>query len=549
VDLNLKNVSSGTGPLIVAIYSDNSGTPGTLLATSSILSSSITAAYQYLTARFIEAPTQTSGTVYWIIAYIQGNGSNSYSWSSTTSATTAKTSADGGNTWSTTSFAMNFKTFVSTAGGVLGQWRFYRSTASPVQMFAFGTNVYTVNDVTGAVTSIKSGLNASATVYDWDSVNDKTYFVNGFDAPQSYDGTTVAAAGGSPPVSSNVEVHANQLFYLQPNTNLIIFSSIGAYETIPANNFVYVPAQKTADAAIKIVSVAGVLFCFTRNTKYLLYGTDLTSLVVKEAPASKGAVSATAITKDEEAVYFMSDDFHIYASNGGTDQKLSSERVSVILRNVANTSDIKLYTNDKKLYVSYTPSGQAENHHRLIYDLTFEEWLADEETYTGYGITWGSQSDTGQFVLSSSRVGALYYGDTGTSDVGKPIKFDWWSKYMSFGSPAAKHRVKRYYVFLQGQDGNYSVDCQVDQDNKNAPDSNLVPVDVSSHFYGDAGLIYGTVASGGSGLTYGDGVLTPTRISISGAFRLTQFRFVQAGVDEPVGIYGFSTYVLPKKPK
>lgn len=547
VDLNLKNISSGTGPLIVAIYSDSSG-PSALLATSSIPSSSITGTYGYLSARFIEAPAQVSGTAYWVVVYIQGNGSNSYSWSSSTSASTAMTSSNAGNTWSAAAFEMNVKTFVSTTGGVLGAWRYYRSASSPIQLFAKGTNVYTVNDGTGAVTSIKSGLSSSATVYDWETVNDITYFVNGFDSPQEYNGSAVTVAGGSPPVSVNVELHANHLFYLQPNTNYVVYSDIGNYESIQATSFIYIPSPKTADPVISIQSLQGVLFCFTRNTKYLLYGTDTTNFVLKEAPASKGAVAATAITKDEESVYFMSSDYHIYASNGGTDQKLSSERVSVILRNVAQTSDIKLYTNDKKLYISYTPTGQAENHNRLVYDLTFGEWLGDEETYSGFGLDWNSQSDTGQFVLASSRVGALYYGDSGNSDLGKPIKFDWWSKYMSFGSPAAKHRVKRYYVFLQGQDGNYSVDCQVDQDNLNSPTSNLVNVDVSSHFYGDAGLVYGSAAAGGSGLIYGDGVLQPTRITVPGAYQKTQFRFVQAGVDEPVGIYGFTTYILPKRP-
>lgn len=548
IEINLKNTASGTGPIIVAVYSDNSGSPGTLLGTSSIVNSSITGTYQYLGARFIEAPTQVSGTTYWVVAYIQANGSNSYKWSSTTSATTAKTSPDGGNTWASTSFAMNIKTYISTAGGVKGLWRYYRSTASPVQLFAHGTNVYTVNDGTGATTSIKSGLNSTATIYDWTSVNDKTYFVNGVDAPQVYDGSTVANVGGSPPTADNVEIHANCLFLLQPNTNYVVFSEPGVYETFDATAFLYIPSPKTADAVIKMLSVQGTMYFFTRNTKYLLYGTALANFTLRESTATKGAVSSTAICVSEDSTYFMSDDYHIYAFNGGTDTRLSSERVSAILRNVANFTGIKLYVDDKKLYVSYTPSGQTVNEHRLVYDLVFSEWLSDEETYTGYGIDWNSQSDTDQLVVSSSQVGALYFGDSGNNDLGKPIKFDWWSKYMSFGAPAAKHRVKRYYVFLEAQDGSYSVDCQVDQDGLNSPSSNMVSVDASTHKYGDSGLIYGTTGSGGSGLTYGDSVLQPTRITIPGAYRKTQFRFVQAGTDEPVGILGFTTYVLPKRP-
>lgn len=549
LDLNLKNSASGTGPLIVALYSDNSGIPGNLLATSSIPNSSITASYQYLTARYIEAPNIASGTVYWVVAYIQSDGSNSYSWSSSTSASTAQTSSNSGNTWASATFEMNVKTYVSTSGGVKGVTRFYRSSASPQTVFAANTNTYTVNDVTGALTSIKSGLNSSATIYDWANVNDILYFVNGFDSPQKWDGTTEAAAGGSPPTSSQIEVYANHLFYLQPNTNFVAFSDAGSYESIQGTSFLYIPSPKTADPVISMVAYGGNLSFLTRNTKYTLFGTDLSSFTVKQATAKRGAVSASAICTDQSFIYFMSDDYHIYAYNGGTDTKLSSERIQAILKNVANTSDIKLEVHDKKLFVHYTPSGQTINQHSLVWDLVFSEWVNDESVFTGYGLEWNSQSDTGQWIQASSQVGALYYGDVGYNDVGKPIAFDWWSKYLSYGNPAARHRVKRHYVFLQGEDGNYDVDCQVDEDNLNSPTSNLVSVNVANNLYGVGGYVYGTVANGGSGLIYGDSVLYPLRLNVPSQYYKTQFRFVNSGVDQPVDILGWSDYVLFKRPR
>lgn len=553
VDLNLKNVASGTGPLIVAIYSNNSGNPGTLLATSSIPNSSITSSYQYLTARFIEAPVQVSSTVYWIVCYVQSDGSNSYDWSSSTSATTALTSANSGNTWSSTTFEMNVKTYVSTAGGVKGVTRFYRSTASPQTVFAANTNLYTVNDVTGAVTSIKSGLNASSVSYDWASVNDLLYIVNGFDSPQKWDGTTESTetitGGGTIPDASQVELYANHLFYLQPNTNLAVFTDAGSFDNILSTSFLYIPSPKTADPVIKMIAYSTGMTFFTRNTKYSLLGTDLTSFTVKEATAKKGAVNADAICTDQQFVYFMSNDYHIYAYNGGTDTKLSSERIQALLRNSANTSTIKMEVHDKKLMVHYTPSGQTNNRQRLVWDLVFSEWLNDEDTYTGHGIEWNSQSDTGQWIEASSVVGALYYGDQGYDDVGKPIALDWWSKYLSYGNPPAKHRVKRHYVFLQGEDGNYDIDCQVDEDNLNSPTSFPVSVNVANNTYGVGSNVYGTVANGGSGLIYGDGVLYPTRLHIPGQYYKTQFRFVNSGVGQPVDILGWSDYVLFKNPR
>ena len=553
LDLNVENVTvgqnSGEGPLMVVLYSDNSGTPGTVLATSSIPNSSLTNSYQYLSARFIEAPAVTSGTVYWVVAYIQSDGAFFYHWSSSTSASTGLTSANAGNSWSAASFEMNLKTYVSTAGGVKGVTRYYRSNASPQTVLAQKTNLYTVNDATGAVTSIQSGLNASTTLYDFETVNNILYFVNGFDSPMEWNGSAVTNAGGSPPVSSQIALYANHLFYLQPNTNFVNFTDAGEYETIDATNFLYVPSPDTADPVISMIPYGGNLQFITRNSKYVLLGTDLTSFTVKESTAKRGAVCASAVCTDQQFIYFMSDDYHIYAYNGGTDTKLSSERVQAILKNVANTNDIKLEVHDKKLFVHYTPGGQSENEHRLVWDLVFSEWMNDEDVYTGFGIEWNSQADTGQWIQASTQVGALYYGDIGYNDVGKPIDIEWWSKYLSYGTPAALHRVKRHYVFLQGEDGNYSVDCQVDINNLNSPSSNLVNVDVSSNVYGTFGLVYGTVASGGSGLIYGDGVLLPQRLSVPGESYKTQFRFVQSGVDNQVDILGWTDYVMFKRPR
>lgn len=549
IDVRLKNSASGTGPLIVAFYADNSGAPGTLLATSSVPNSSITSSYGYLTARYIEAPAITSSTVYWVVCYVQSDGANSYAWSSSTSATTALTSANSGNSWSATSFEMNVKTYVSMAGGVKGMTRYYRSIANPLTVFAQVSNVYTVNDGTGAVTSIKESLSASATLYDWTTVNNILYFVNGFDSPLEYNGTSVTSAGGSPPVASQVEIYANHLFYLQPNTNYVAFTNAGDYKTIPVTNFIYVPSPDTADPVISMVAYGGNMSFLTRNTKYTLFGTDLTSFTVKEATAKRGAVCASAVCTDQQFIYFMSGDYHIYAYNGGTDTKLSSERIQAILKNVANTTDIKLEVHDKKLFVHITPPGQSENEQRLVWDLVINEWMNDENVYTGFGIEWNSQSDTGQWIQASSQVGALYYGDQGYNDVGKPIQIDWWSKYLSYGTPAAYHRVKRHYVYFQGEDGNYSVDCQTDIDNLNSPTSNLVSLNVASHLYGDAGLVYGSVANGGSGLIYGDGVLYPLRLHIPGQSYKTQFRFVNSGVEQPVDILGWTDYVLFKRPR
>jgi hypothetical protein len=536
VDLNVKNNNNGTGPLIVAIYSDNAGIPGTLLATSSIPQSSMTNAYQYLTARFIEAPSLTNGSTYWIVTYIQADGSGDYKWSSTTTVTTAKTSV-GGTSWNVTTYGMDFKTYIATTGSVKGLTRFYRSTTTPLTLFAFNTDVYSVNDGTGVATSLLSGLDATADFFDWANVNNKVYWCNGINAPRVYDGTTVANAGGSPPSNaSQAEVHANRLFWMQPNTNFVSFSDAGSYESIGATSFLYIPAPNTADPAHSMISFQGNLVFFTRNSKFVLYGTDLSSFILRESPTKRGAVGAKAVAKDANYIYFMDNDGLIWRYNGATDEALHSERVWPITKNVANNSSFKMYVANRKLFISYRTIGRTTNNHRLVYDLVYQEWLNDEEVYSDMGITLGSQTDTGQVVVGSSQVGALLYSETGTNDMGKPITFEYRTKYFSFGNPAAKHRVKRFYTFLRAQTTNHTVDCQVDADEANSPVHNYISVNAGGSKWGTA--VWGS-------FTWGVLTFLRNRISVGGAAYKHQFRYYQSGVDNQVDLLGHELYVLP----
>src|ERR1044071_4387671 len=81
LDVNLKNAASATGTVVIALYTDSSGSPGTLVASTSVAASSITSSYAYNSFRFASAPTLLSVTSYWIVAYVQTVGTNSYSWS------------------------------------------------------------------------------------------------------------------------------------------------------------------------------------------------------------------------------------------------------------------------------------------------------------------------------------------------------------------------------------------------------------------------------------------------------------------------------------
>lgn len=547
VELNVKDNNNGTGPLLVDIYSNVSGAPGVLLASSSIPATAFTTSYAYNEARFINAPLLATSTTYWIVVHQQSDGTLDYKWSGTTTVSTALTSATSGATWSSTAYGLNFKIYLSTDGYVKGQTRYYNTTQSPAEIFAFGTAVYSVNDVTGAVSTIATGFSAQATHYTFITVNNKLYYTNGVDVPQVWDGTTNAVAGGSPGVSTDIILHANRLFYISAtDPNHVFFTDAGAYETIQAVSFLYVPSPNTADPVQRGISFQNNLVFLTRNRKHVLYGTDLASFVLRESPAKKGLSSSTAVVADGNFIYFLSDDGE-YKYNGGTDILLS-EKVEPILSNMASKIDPKMWVFDNKVYLSFRTSGSANKVDLLIFDTVYNTYLHDTNVYIEDANNWTSQSDTKRLIAGSSLMGQLYYGETGTNDLGKGIDFEYWTKYYSFDHPAAKHRLKRLYPHLRGESGNYSITVLIDADELNSPASNSVSLNAATHLFGDTGLVFGSVASGGSGLTFGNSVLALSRLSVGGSNRKHQIRLSQTGVDNPVDFLGLSMYIKESRP-
>jgi hypothetical protein len=189
----------------------------------------------------------------------------------------------------------------------------------------------------------------------------------------------------------------------------------------------------------------------------------------------------------------------------------------------------------------YSPSGEGFNSACLLYDMGYKQWMNDTEIYVGQVALFNSQSDDEVLVCGSSLVGAIYYGDSGYSDLGKPIEFEYRTKYYSFDHPSRKHRIKRLYPYFNAGNCPYYCDVQIDVNESNSPSSNLV-------FLGSTGATWGGGETWGGGATWGGNVLEPTRLSIPGSARKHQIRFVQSGVDNPVEILGFTTYSQMRKP-
>lgn len=530
VDINVKNGTSPTQHLIVAVYSDSGGSPGTLLATSSVLSTTVTGAFAYVSPRFAEAPQMVNGTSYWIVAYMQMGGSGNYLWSSTTSATTAKTSTNGGGSWAVTTYAMNLKTYISTNSPLLGGTRYTPSNSTAKTLIAHGTNVYTVNDVTGATTSIKSGLSGSATNYYFDQSNDQVFYVNGIDAPRFWDGTTDAVVAGSPPVSKFCVFHKNRFWLVDANNpTKLVFSELGDYQQYLSTSFIYAPSPKSGDPITGLKVFQDNLVVFTRKTKYILFGDDPGNFVLRQSSGKKGSVNQDVIQADPNYIYYLSDD-GVYRYNGSADELVSDNIQTEIDTIVDKTkASAVIHNNYYRLY--YEATGATVDNACILWDTLNNFWLRDSGTYINKPFV----NESNQLYEGSSLVGALYYAEQAYSDLGKPIAFVYWTKY--FGDGIRKILLRRLIPSIRLQTQPYNLNIYIDIDQRNTiPLRYTINAQASGYLWGQ-----GTPADWGHGspVLWGSATVSnPTVLRGTEAY-WHQIRFEQTGVDTPVEILSY----------
>lgn len=549
VDLNLKTgTTMPTAPLLVEIWSNASGAPAVKLAGSSLSVASVTTSYQYVTCRFIEAPLLTSGTTYWIVTYMQG-GVGSYSWSASSTYATGSVSNNSGTSW-TAGNGMNLKTWLSTDGGTLGGERFTFSSGTKVDLIAIKeatgtTGVYSINANTGALTAISTGLSSSATFYSFEIFNDIVVYVNGYDAPHQWDGTTDSALVVTPVTLTApayvVKSHKNHLFLLERNTNRVIFSQpgdISASTGWPSTNFIYVPSPKSGDPVNSMWELQDNLWFGTRKTKYVLYGADLSSFTLRKSTAVKGVMGPTCVTVDGNFAYFVSDD-GIYSISGSTDQLLSKE-ITPDFQNIADITKGSIIVWNNTLRYYCVGPGSAVCNQMLSLDLVNGGWFYDTNQYISQVFKYKSLGDPLKLVECSSLVGAAFYAEQQYSDLGKPIKLEYFDTPLALGDPGVYKQILFLYMRFAAQSGNYTVDCQVDKDLQNSPASTFVQQQGSGSLWGTA--IWGQ-------FTWGQPNFIEATIPVNGENRWYQVRLVITGADCPIELQGYTMYYLSQAPR
>jgi hypothetical protein len=538
LEIRVKTVA-GSSPLTVKIYSDSSG-PANLLATSTIPYSAVSSSYGYVAVRFVEAPTVATSTTYWYTVSIDEDTSTTYNISSNTNGTSAKASVNGGINWSSTSYKLNYKAYVSTSGGVKGMTRYYPSSASAVTFFAHGTDIYSVDDGTGAVTSRKSSLNSNATYTRYAQFDDAIFAVNGYDVMQRSTGTTFSNVTAAPFNPINVIVFDLKLFIVDStNKNLIRYSDEMDYNTWDAANYIYVPESKHSDPITGWIVFQNNLVVFTKNSKYIVSSVGIENFSVRQAIGKKGAVSQEAITSDSNYVYFISGDGKTYRWNGSQDEELSRV-IESDFDDIANIDNARLNYSDGKLYYWFQQSGGSVFNRNFVYDTEYKEWFYDNNRYVNGGLILKRDSD--RFLLSSDRGGVLYESTDNHSDVGRPIEFIYYTNYFDLGSPDSIKRVRRLYLHLQKTDWAGIVSVGTDTDFADQPSYTNISVKSEG-----AGSVWGSF-TWGSGTYASKDEYKRYETPVPGTATYYQVRIKKTGAETPVYFIGHSLYFRSRRP-
>lgn len=531
-DLTIKKSLNTRGYVVLEIYTDVIGLPGSLMAQTSISPSLITGTYASVSSYLIDAPSIVSGTTYWVVIKMQELGVGSYSLAQTAGGE-IQISTDEQKTWMTSAVSARFKTYLSTAGLIKGFTKRYPSSGTDLTMFALGTKIYTISNTPGAPTDIDSSVDADAEFVRFTQIDDWTFWVDGEGNARRWNGTDAPSdipnVPGSNGVPVNVLILQNRaLFVPKDDPTRVDFSALFDFETYPSVNFFYIGRPKSPDHITAWHEFREGATIFTHKTKYTLLGSDIKSFVPTPHIGTKGAISQEATARDKQAIYFMADDRNIYAWNGSVD-KLISFKVWPELKKILDVDKVRfhLYNNQLRVYYNKTPDSNIT--YMLLYDIEQDQWFRDTGRPVLGSMEW--TFDNNELIEFSSRTGALYFGEENYSDLGKSIDFKYHTARKIYNSGASKKRVKRFRPIVRPSDASYYLSVGKDMDYQDKPTMRPWLVDGGGAKWGSFNW--------GDGTVYGSTNLVDNSTPMSGRAHHIQYRFENNGIEQPVQLYGY----------
>lgn len=336
-----------------------------------------------------------------------------------------------------------------------------------------------------------------------------------------------------PPSGSLVTEFQESIFIagIDQNPHYLVWSKRFHPESFPSANFLEVGDAN--DPITSLVPIAGVLGCFTRDTKYRVNGNASSGFVHFEAISHRGTRAYKSAVPTEHGIIFVANDGCYSTNLIGADEKLSDEIDFIFNPEGGNsilTDNDRQRTEEplnqafmhlvsgcyfKTKYRFVYPSGTSEVINReAVFDFFIKKWFLTDIAVASYLVeedldylTAGGNDEDGSY---------LYRLENTDDDDGFSINFEWHSK--EFAGQSLD--VRNVYCYFR-------IDA-------------LVPLgeSLTADFYADGEFVQSHTITG-----LRTQVLNPLPENTQG-FKW-QIRLSGSTNQGGIKIYGFSTYFIP----
>lgn len=276
----------------------------------------------------------------------------------------------------------------------------------------------------------------------FDQLNDLLAVMTG-DAPRKYDGTTLAAMGGSPPHAPYGVAHKNR-FWMAKGSRLY-FSDLLNVESWPVLNFIDI-MPNDGDIITGMITFGDYLVIAKGHSVWMLIGETINTFRVRRIHSDRGCYAPRSLCIVNQMLCFVSDD-GIYFSDF-TQPVLISERIRKTWDglNKRRLNLIASWFFDHKLYVAVPDAGQQRNNRVLVYDSLRQAFAGDRMWPVSCWTDFREAGEINSF-FGRSDLGNVRKINTGYNDDGAAYEVIYESKAISHGAPEI---LKRYNIgYLQ----------------------------------------------------------------------------------------------------
>jgi hypothetical protein len=415
------------------------------------------------------------------------------------------------------------------AKDVINAMKYYPKGRTEQWVAASGTDIYFSTDGTNFASesqTITDGAEVSFEVFPVGG-EDNLFVVTGSERLRYIPDTDTwtAIIGADAPANPTIVVrHGDRLWLIEDD--LAYYSDIlsNAWDTASG----YLSFARQGETIKAGVSFNGDFVVFRQNSIGVLRGGDPVSGVKINTlvddmgtTAHKSVVEATY--RGQKALYFVTNKGDIAVFNGYKTERIDPH---INLSGLISASRVQYscagVQDNRYIIFAYTSSSGTVNDSAIVYDTERDRFIAhDTGYYASCFFNTSGGSDTGTLYFGTSQdLGTVYRFDSGTVDedntaLGTDGKITQEFETGDFlgGSPAMQSRLRRICVSADVSAGTV-IDVEVYADGSTTPRATQFVDTRSTNLWGrldatpapGSGLLWGTVANGGSGAVWGGDV-------------------------------------------